>query len=184
MRMPRVVSPMWLMRRPMVPVSAVAPVGAVWLMSRVRLMGRGLMGRVCLLSGVLALGAGPVWAAGCSVSTLGINFGVYDVFSSQPDDIIGSITVGCAASTSYSIAISTGFGTYASRTLTNGQYSLFYNLFVDSTRTSIWGDGTSGTSIVSATNQGHTHSVYGRIAPRQNAAVGDYSDTVTVTVTY
>jgi spore coat protein U-like protein len=123
-------------------------------------------------------------AAGCSVNTLGVNFGVYDVFSSQPADISGSITVSCAASTGYSVGISTGFGSYSVRIMTNGQYTLSYNLFTDAARTSIWGDGTGGTATVNATDTGNTYSVYGRVAPRQNVAVGDYNDLVTVTVTY
>jgi len=131
-----------------------------------------------IVLGVLMMCGRAAWAAGCTVSALGINFGVYDVFSNQPDDITGSITVSCAASTSYSIAISSG------RFMLSGQNKLFYNLFVDSTRTGIWGDGTGGTSVVSTTDSGRAFPVYGRIEPRQNVAVGDYTDLVTVTVTY
>jgi spore coat protein U-like protein len=137
-----------------------------------------------MLAGVVAMGVANTWAASCTVSVIGVNFGVYDVFSNQPDDISGAITTSCSSSTSYAISVSTGLGTYAARTLTNGQYTLFYNLFVDSSHTSIWGDGSSGTATVSSTDTGRTYSVYGRIGARQNAVVGNYSDTVTVTVTY
>jgi spore coat protein U-like protein len=125
-------------------------------------------------------------AAGCTVSTTGLNFGTYDVFSALNDDITATINVDCANGTPYSIGLSSGSGTFASRTLTTIGSALAYNLYLDPTHLTIWGDGTGGTGTVSGTGIGANIGtpVYGRIPPGQNVAVGSYSDLITVTVTF
>jgi spore coat protein U-like protein len=63
---------------------------------------------------------------------------------------------------------------------------LKYNLYSDSTHMTIWGDGTGGSSTVTGTN-GHTtnnFTVYGQIPTPQGIAPNNYSDSITVTVTY
>jgi len=125
-------------------------------------------------------------AAGCTVSTTGLNFGTYDVFSTLNDDITTMINVDCPNGTAYSIWLSSGSGTFASRTLTTTGSALAYNLYLDSTHLTIWGDGTGGTGTFSGTGTGANvgTTVYGRIPARQNVAVGSYSDLITVTVTF
>ena len=125
-------------------------------------------------------------ASGCTVSSSGLNFGNYDVFSTLNNDTTGTIDVNCANGTSYTIGLSSGSGTFYSRTMTNGPYSLAYNLFIDPTRLTIWGDGSSGTTTVSGTGTGANVGtpVYGRIPAGQNAYVGSYSDVLTITVTF
>jgi spore coat protein U-like protein len=70
--------------------------------------------------------------------------------------------------------------------MTSGTHVLTYNLYLDPTHLTIWGDGSSGTGTVSGTGTGANVGtpVYGRIPPGQNASVGSYSDVITVTVTY
>jgi spore coat protein U domain-containing protein, fimbrial subunit CupE1/2/3/6 len=125
-------------------------------------------------------------AAKCTVSTSGINFGTYDVFSTVNDDITGTITVNCTNKSPYTLSLSSGSGTYASRTLKSGIHALAYNLFVDPTRLTIWGDGSAGTSTASGMGTGTNSNtpIYGRIPARQNVFTGTYSDVVTVTVTF
>jgi spore coat protein U-like protein len=125
-------------------------------------------------------------AAGCTVSTSGLSFGTYDVFSPLNDDITGTISVNCASGTSYTLSLSSGFGTYAARTMTSGTNLLAYNLFLDPTRLTIWGDGSAGTGTASGVGTGTNADtpVYGRIPAGQNVPVGNYSDVVTVTVTF
>ncbi|HXS20313.1 MAG TPA: spore coat protein U domain-containing protein, partial [Steroidobacteraceae bacterium] len=84
----------------------------------------------------------------------------------------------------YTVSMSAGSGTLTSRVMKSGGSQLDYNLYTNSTHTTIWGDGTSGTVKVSATSLGATYTVYGLIPALQNVPVGSYSDTVTVTVTY
>jgi len=68
----------------------------------------------------------------------------------------------------------------------SGTHALAYNLFLDATRLTIWGDGSAGTGTVSGVGTGANINtpVYGRIAARQNAFVGTYSDVITVTITF
>jgi spore coat protein U-like protein len=133
---------------------------------------------------LLALAAPCAHPAGCNVSTVGLNFGNYDVFSTLDDDITGTIEVSCQASTSYSISLSSGSGTYSARTLLSAGNLLSYNLYLDPTRLTIWGDGSAGTGTASGTGITGSYTVYGRIPARQNAVVGVYADILTVTVAF
>jgi len=134
----------------------------------------------------LILAAPVARSAICTVSTSGLNFGNYDVFSSLNDDVTATITVKCTKNSTYSIALSSGSGTFGSRTLKGQVGALAYNLFLDPTRLTIWGDGSSGTSTFSGAGTGSNVStpVYGRIPSRQNVRMGSYSDLITVTVTF
>jgi spore coat protein U-like protein len=140
--------------------------------------------RLWSLACLLAVAAPTAHSAGCSVSTVGLNFGNYDVFSTLDNDITGSINVTCQTSTSYSISLSSGTGTYASRTMMSAGNLLSYNLYLDPTRLTIWGDGSAGTGTVNSTGITGSSTVYGRIPARQNAVVGIYADVVIVTVTF
>ena len=147
---------------------------------------------------ILGLLSGPAHAllAECSASTSGVSFGTYDVFSPAPLDGNGAISVNCtglvaSVLVSYDLLLSPGgSGSYLSRTLANGSSQLAYNLYTDSARTGIWGDGGSGTSKVSdgyllgLFTVAKDYPVYGRIPALQNAATGSYADTIIVTVNY
>jgi spore coat protein U-like protein len=150
-----------------------------------------------LLAAALALVPQRVLAIGetCTVQASGVNFGIYDPFNSTPTDATGTASVTCSALASvlvsYTIRLSTGgSGSYASRTLTSGSYTLNYNLYTSAAHAAIWGDGSAGTSTVSDSylleigSVTRDYPVYGRIPAAQNAAVGTYSDTITVTVDY
>jgi spore coat protein U-like protein len=127
----------------------------------------------------------PVLAhAACSASVVNVAFGDYDVFNNSDTETAGTVKVNCDASTSYTISLSAGSGTFASRAMTNGSHQLNYNLFTDSQRLTVWGDGTAGTATVAATDTGATYTVYGLIPALQNVQAGSYFDTLTVTVTY
>jgi len=106
------------------------------------------------------------------------------IAQSLATDITGTVDVSCDISSPYTISLSTGAGTYASRTMTGSSGTLVYNLYVDATRLSIWGDGSPGTGTVGGTANTASHTVYGRIPARQNAPVGSYTDTIIVTLTF
>ncbi len=142
--------------------------------------------QIALLTCVMTAASIGVRAAKCTVSTSGLSFGSYNVFSTVDDTITGSIIVNCTNNAAYTIALSSGSGTYSSRSMTSGTHTLSYNLFLDATYLTVWGDGSAGTSIFNGVGTGANAAttVYGRIPARQNAAVGSYSDVLTVTVTY
>lgn len=136
-------------------------------------------------SGVaLSLMSWSLWAATCTVSTSGIAFGGYDPFVAQDVDSVASIGVTCDEATSYSIALSTGAGTYEQRVMTSGLHQLLYNLYTDATLSTVWGDGTGHSALVSDTQLVATNTVYGRIPSRQNPHVGVYGDTIVITLTF
>lgn len=133
---------------------------------------------------VLALLCSSAWAASCTLSTSGIAFGGYDPFLAQDLDSVANIAVACDEPTSYSIALSTGSGTYDQRVMTSGLHQLLYNLYTDATLSTVWGDGTGHSAALTATAVAASHTVYGRIPARQNARVGAYSDTIVITLTF
>jgi spore coat protein U-like protein len=128
--------------------------------------------------------------AACTVSTTGVNFGAYSVFDPSPTDTTGTLTVRCTGLNFIVTAtLSTGSsGSYAMRTLRRGTETLNYNLFADATRTSVLGDGNGGTSdfgwFLLIGNQTRTETIYGRIFAGQDVSVGNYTDTVLVTVNF
>ncbi len=74
--------------------------------------------------------------------------------------------------------------------MASGANRLNHNLYTDATRLTVWGDGGAGTSLVSNSivlvllGVTVNHTVFGRVPALQNAAVGNYSDNITVTLTF
>lgn len=152
-----------------------------------------------LVAAMLACAA-PAQAADCTISTVGVAFGVYDPTLATPTDSTGEVTVRCvhisggATRINYTVALSAGgSGDPALRQLRAGPAVLNYNLFDAATRTRVWGNGTGGSVLVSGAlvvNPGNfstrtvSHPIYGRIPPLQAVDAGQYSDTVIVTLTF
>ena len=136
-----------------------------------------------MLAAVLGLTAQHASAL-CTLNVQGVIFGSYDVFSNTNLESTGNIGVTCAPSSAYSITLNTGAGSYASRIMASGANQLSYNLYTDATYTSVWGDGTAGSGVVNGSGLSANHTVYGRIPARQNVPVGNYADTITVTITF
>jgi spore coat protein U-like protein len=130
--------------------------------------------------------------AACNfTSVTGVNFGSYDTLSSNNDDSTGSITVFCDARTwvTTTIGASPNSGSFNPRQmkLTTGADLLNYNLYRDTSRTQIWGDGTQGTSYDFRRiprNTARTLTIYGRIPSGMSVSVGNYSETLVVTISY
>ena len=135
----------------------------------------------CLVALLVLPGAA---LADCSLNVIDLSFGGYDPFGATNSDITGSISVSCDADTSVQVSLSAGFGPFATRKMKSGLDSLFYNLYTDPSRLTIWGDGSPGTSLVSFSGTSGSHTVYGRIPGHQNVPVGAYGDTITVTLTF
>jgi spore coat protein U domain-containing protein, fimbrial subunit CupE1/2/3/6 len=146
-----------------------------------------------VLAALLFLLIGTGAHAACRVSATGLDFGAYDVFSPFPRDTTGSVTVECDRNppTDVTIAIdrSHGSGGFDPRQMRRaaGGDRLSYNLYTTASMSTVWGDGSSGTSTVflRKVNRNHpvTTTIYGRMPARQNVSVGSYSDTLTVTIT-
>jgi spore coat protein U-like protein len=133
----------------------------------------------------------PARAVSCTISaTVPVAFGAYDRTSGTALDSSGSVTYQCGIAgllDVLTITMSTGNGTYASRTMLNGANPMSYNLYTNAGRTTVWGDGSSGTAVygpVTLNLLAITVPVYGRIPPGQNVAVGSFSDTIVVTLNF
>jgi len=130
----------------------------------------------------------------CTVSSLGVAFGVYNPSFAAPTDATGAVTIICTVASglgNYSIALSAGGGgSYAGRRMSNGSSVLPYQLYSDAAHSQIWGDGTGGSAVVVGTGSipllggTSTHQVYGRISANRVASPGAYTDVIIVTVTY
>jgi spore coat protein U-like protein len=165
-----------------------------------------LLGHTCATAAVAVLAlfiAGPALAgASCSVAATGVSFGAYDISLATPNDSTGDVTVTCsyvppggATGVNIQASLSTGVsGSYSPRQMAFGPARLNYNLYRDAARTSIWGNGLSGTGIATdsfTVGPGVGNGiriaqfpVYGRVPALQPVATGGYSDTIVVTVTF
>lgn len=150
------------------------------------------------------------WAViSCTITAPNLDFGLYDHLDISPLDSSSNMTVDCHDNVlllggggylTYSISLNTGSsGSYSSRSMASGNSSLAYNLYIDSARSIIWGDGSGGSATRSNTvrvpiclsllflNCPSVFSqelVYGRIPAQQSVDEGSYSDPITVTVIF
>jgi spore coat protein U-like protein len=125
-------------------------------------------------------------AAGCTVSATNLAFGTY---SETQIDATSTITTNCSNGSPYNIGLNPGTATGATvttRKMTGPASALLnYSLFSDSGRTTNWGN-TVGTDTVPSTGTGaaQNFTVFGRLPGSQFVAIGAYTDTITVTVTF
>jgi len=151
--------------------------------------------RLLVAATAFALGVvlAPAPARACTISSAGVAFGAYDPQAAGAEDSTGTVRADCHPSESAPIvALGTGqSGSFAARTMTSGPYTLGYNIYSDSGRTIVWGDGTGGTVTVTMTGgsvsggvRRFTRTMYGRIPAQQNVGAGSYTDTVMLTVTF
>lgn len=136
----------------------------------------------------IALLAGLAWIPlhACTLDATSLGFGTINPLTAVDHESTSDISVTCPESTTYSLALSAGAGSFEQRLMEDGGQSLEYNLYTDSAHTQIWGDGSGISVTVSGTadSSGQTHTVYG-LLPHQNQAVpGTYGDSITVTLTY
>jgi spore coat protein U-like protein len=148
-------------------------------------------GVVLAASKARTLAVSSTATASCIVSATNLNFGTYNGTAARASN--SSVRVRCSNGSPYTVALSRGSGTFAIRTMKRGANALQYNLYTTSALSTIWGDGTSGTGTRTGTGTGlsaarnRTLTVFGSMpnnAANQDAAVGAYTDAITVTVAY
>jgi spore coat protein U-like protein len=141
----------------------------------------------------------------CSIAVSNMPFGNYQFTNVTPTDSQTTVTVTCTSgslqslSANYTISGNFGGNPSTARFMTGPLGSqLSYNLYTNMTRTTIWGDGTSGTAIINGScsqdcpviilcgprSCNSSHTVYGRIPAAQTVAAGSYSQIIQVTVTF
>lgn len=143
-----------------------------------------------ILAGMVAFIPSIAEAAKCTVATNNFAFGNYNPLNPAPTNVTGTnlITVQCEGNGSMTVDLSTGGSTsYFPRAMTGVTDTLTYNFYTAASLGTVWGDGTGGTGHIVQTfthNSTTSFNVYGQITALQNVAPGNYTDTITVTVTF
>jgi len=146
-----------------------------------------------VLVAILLLGSNDASAQpspSCTISVTSVAFANYNVFTTSDYDSAGTVTYRCNAQTAnISIALSDGSSsTFSPRTLRKGSEVLNYNLYRDAARSTIWGDGTGGTSLYTNANPPNNNNVsvtiFARIPAQQDVSAGSYSDTVSAVINF
>jgi spore coat protein U-like protein len=127
----------------------------------------------------------------CTITTAPVAFGNYDSVTANataPLDGIGTVTVTCTKGAPAKVGLDVGANAQGTtRRMGQGATDyLTYELYKDNAHAIIWGN-TAGTAldVPAATNQlPRNFSVFGRVAPAQAAAIGNYTDTVVATVNF
>lgn len=127
----------------------------------------------------------------CTVSATDLAFGAFTASADVTNT--SSVKVRCTNGTGYTVKLNEGSsGSFATRKLFNGSDFLAYNLYKDAGHTSIWGNGSNSTFTNGGTGTGLsaakevTYTVYGKlpVSGNEDAPVGNYADTITVSVDY
>lgn len=157
-----------------------------------------------LLACGLAAAAAQGWAAtatttfivsgtvvpGCSVTATAMSFGAAIPNPITANiDAASTVTATCSTGTPWTVDLNVGTGagaTFAVRRMTSGGSTMNYSLYTNAGRTTVWGDGTGGTSEATGvgTGAGQAITVFGRIPPQALASSGAYTDTITVTILF
>ncbi len=129
-------------------------------------------------------------AANCTITTSAIAFGAYDPISANATanlDATGSVIITCTKGATTTIGLDTGANASGStrRLASSGNY-LTYELYQDSSRTTVWSNSGAGLlSVVAApSHSARTYSVYARVTAGQDVPAGSYTDTVVATVNF
>ncbi len=123
--------------------------------------------------------------ANCTISAGALSFGTY---TGAVSNSTSTIVVSCTKNAPYYVGLNAGTATGATvttRKMTSGTHTLNYGLYSNSGHTTNWGN-TVGTDTVSGSGTGANQSltVYGQIPAGQTLIPGNYSDTITATITY
>ena len=150
--------------------------------------------KTCIAAGLFAIAAPAFGASSCSITALPtLGFPNYDVFVGGPTLTSGIATIRCTGSGSLP-SFTVGMGQSATSNSISGRQMaqtgvgnsgrLNYNIYKDGGYSKLWGDGTAGTTPLVVTTAGPNTqvSVYGKIDPGQDAPVGNYKDTVIMSV--
>ncbi|SAK75197.1 secreted pili protein involved in motility and biofilm formation [Caballeronia catudaia] len=132
-------------------------------------------------------------AQNCTFSVGYTDFGTISALQTEPQDIVGGIHILCTGYSTPMVRMCLNISATAPRQLIgpNGAV-LNYNLYVDPDHNSVWGSVTAPNTaplildlpVYPSGNVWANEPFYGRIPPKQNVAVGTYTQPFTATDTY
>ena len=124
----------------------------------------------------------------CTIRVNKLNFGEYSSIAAAHTDVDTTIELDCPPAITALVKIDAGENAqgeinFHQRNLRSSKgYYLKYNLYIDATRSRVWGDGTNN-SYTATIRAGQSQlTIYGRIPARQNIPQGYYTDRVSVTI--
>jgi spore coat protein U-like protein len=125
----------------------------------------------------------------CAIAATNMVFLNYNPVTGANNTATSTITTTCTVGSNPTISLTAGSsGSFAARTMVSGGNQITYNLYTDAAHTTVWGDGTGGTSTKQpgvSTGVPILTTVYGQITPPiQVVATGAYSDTITATTNF
>ena len=119
----------------------------------------------------------------CSVSGSAVSFGAVAAGSGAQQQ--SALTVKCNPGTAYVVALNEGQSGDASKRIMSGGDGgeLSYDLYRDAARSQRWADGAMAVSGI-GTGDVQSLPLYAAIQPSAASTAGNYSDSVTATLTY
>ena len=125
----------------------------------------------------------------CTIETRPLSFGTYDPEANADLDTVAEVIYACNQHASkIRIEMTTGLGNQFDRYMLSGQDRLYYNIYLDPTRQTIWGQGLYGTDVYYEGNPPNGTPVivpaFGRIRRGQNVEPGEYVDALTVRILF
>lgn len=128
----------------------------------------------------------------CIITASSVAFGAYTPTATATSlSANGIIDATCSNGVVYTLTLDSGKGTIGARKMagTNAENAdfLFYNLYTNSAKTTIFGNGTTGNgSKITVTGNGNSQAttIYGNLLTNQYVTPDSYSDNLTVTMAY
>jgi spore coat protein U-like protein len=117
----------------------------------------------------------------CTVNTVAVAFGSYDVNAASDLDQQGGVTVACTKGVNATISLA---GSNDSRVLSGpGGATLSYGLYQNTGRSTAW-DASNTVTYASAGRAAQTLPVYARIPKNQDVTFGSYTADVLATINF
>jgi spore coat protein U-like protein len=126
----------------------------------------------------------------CLIQTRPLSFGVYDSLATGHLDALAQVIYSCGnQARNIRVELGTGYANQFDRHMASGIGEVLnYNVYLDATRRTIWGNGTNGTDVYFASNPPNgtpvVLPVFGRIFDRQNVEAGEYFDSIHVVILF
>ena len=125
-------------------------------------------------------------AANCLVSANALVFGAYDplgTHDTNPLDATSTFDVRCTRGVTAQVGLAEGANfdgsTRRMQIGATGDY-LNYELYSDSSRSTVWDDTSNRVSYTATNKSPHTMTIYGRVPGGQDPVAGSYDDVVAV----